>query len=147
YKGLMDKLGISYETITQGKYKSIGDSARPMTEEEKQILKSQSEVIYKRFIGDVASGRHMKITEVEKLADGLAWPGSQAIGMKLVDRLGNWQDAVDRAAVLGKIEGKPEIVEYGRQSALDLIRGLFAGKSSVLTNLLSSGTGGQPLTR
>lgn len=147
YKGLMDKLGISFVTITQGKYKSIGDPARPMTEEEKQILRGQSEVIYRRFISDVATGRRMKVPEVEKLADGLAWPGSQAIEMKLVDRLGNWQDAVDRAAKLGKIEGKPEIISYDEPSPFEVLRSLFGGKSPRLLDILSSEVGRQPLSR
>lgn len=138
YEGLLKKLGISVVTITRGKYKSIGDPARPMTEEEKTILEGQSEVIYRRFIEDVAAGRRMKIAEVEKLADGLAWPGSQALDKKLVDRLGNWQDAVDRAAELGKIEGEPELVEYGRRSPFEYLTGLFGSKTPGIGDILRS---------
>lgn len=147
YEGLLKKLGVSFVTITRGKYKSIGDPARPMTEEEKSILEGQSEVIYRRFIEDVAAGRRMTVAEVEKLADGLAWPGSQAIEKKLIDRLGNWQDAVDRAAELGKIEGKPELVEYGRRSPLEALTDLFGGRTPGISDILPSEIVNQPLKR
>ncbi len=139
YEGLLKKLGISVVTITKGKYKSIGDPARPMTEEEKSILEGQSEVIYRRFIEDVAVGRRMKVAEVEKLADGLAWPGSQALDKKLIDRLGNWQDAVDRAAELGKIEGEPELIEYGRRSPFEFLTDLFGGRTPGIGDILRLG--------
>lgn len=147
YKGLMEKLGISYVTISKGKYKTLGDPNRAMTDEEKKIIEDQMDIVYRQFIDDVASGRSMAKADVEKLADGLAWPGSEALKMKLVDRLGNWRDAVDRAAELGKIEGKPELVEYTDYSPFDFVRALFEGKAPGLEDLLSTGTGRQLLSR
>ena len=46
--------------------------------------------------------------------------------MGLVDELGNFQDAVDLAAELAGIEGKPRVVEYGRKSAFEQFFGVFA---------------------
>ncbi len=46
--------------------------------------------------------------------------------MGLVDELGNFQDAVDLAAELAGIEGKPRVVEYGRKSAFESFFGVFA---------------------
>ncbi len=110
---LYKKLGISYVTIKQGKYKDIGSSDRPMTEEEKQLLTKETEIIYEQFIKDVAEGRDMPEEKVREYATGMAWAGSEAKEMGLVDRLGNYQDAIMRAGELGKIDGEPRVIKYG----------------------------------
>ncbi len=46
--------------------------------------------------------------------------------MGLVDELGNFQDAVDLAAKMSGIEGKPKVVEYGRKSFFESFLGVFA---------------------
>ncbi len=55
--GLYEKLGIGYTVLTKGTYKDIGNPARPMTQEEKDILSAQMDTIYQQFITDVADGR------------------------------------------------------------------------------------------
>ena len=63
-------------------------------------------------MADVAEGRGMTVEEMEELATGWAWLGSEALDLGLVDSIGNYDDAVDRAAELGGIEGEPGIVTY-----------------------------------
>lgn len=122
-EGLYEKLGIDYVIIKQGKYKDIGSPDRPMTEEERRLLTEMTQTIYDQFIKDVAAGRGMPEDKVRELATGMVWAGSTAKDLGLVDRLGNYQDAVERAGKLGKISGEPQIVEYGGQSLLDLLTG------------------------
>ncbi len=133
---LLKKLGVEYTFITRGKYKDIGNPTRPLTPEEREILESQAEEIYGQFIADVAKGREMPVGTVKELATGLTYLGSDALGLKLVDKIGNFQDAVDLAAKLGKIKGEPGIVEYGAPSLLDVIQNLF---KSININQLSRG--------
>ena len=59
---------------------------------------------YRLFLSRVAEGRHMKVEEVDKIAQGRVWTGNQAKGLKLVDRLGTLDDAVAEAARLAKVK-------------------------------------------
>lgn len=130
YKKLYEKLGIEYVVITQGKYKDIGNPARSLTPEEKEILTEQAKVVYEEFVKDVAEGRNLSISEARELATGLDVPGTQALEMRLIDKLGNYQDAVDLAAKLGKIEGKPQVVEFGAPSFLEIFQNIFRGSTT-----------------
>lgn len=113
YVELYDKLGIEMENITSGKHKDMGSPSRPLTDEERNILKSMVNDIYNQFIEVVAEGRNMKLEEVKKIADGRIFTGRQALELGLVDELGNYYDAVAAAAELAGIKGKPPVVRIG----------------------------------
>lgn len=130
YEKLYEKLGIEYEIIKQGKYKDIGDPARKLTPEEKKILTEQAKVVYEEFVKDVAEGRNLSVAEARELATGLVVPGTQALETRLIDKLGNYQDAVDLAAKLGKIKGKPQIVELGVPSLREVFQNIFRGNTT-----------------
>lgn len=132
YKDLLNKLGVKFEIIKAGKYKALGDPSKDLTAEEKEILQKQVKIIYDQFVNDVAAARAKKITkkEVEDLATGLAFPGSEAKDLKLVDKLGDFRDAVMLAAKEGKIKGEPELVEYENPNFLNLFNGIGSSSSA-----------------
>jgi protease-4 len=125
YSELLEKYGVRSNVITSGKYKDIGSPLRNMTEEERQILQEMIDDVYSQFVHAVAEGRQMNESEVLALADGRIFTGRQAKELGLVDELGNFQDAVDLAAELAGIEGKPKMVEYGKKSPFESFFGLF----------------------
>jgi protease-4 len=126
YEDLYEKLGIKYTTIKQGKYKDIGSTDRPITAEEKKLLEAQVKEIYKQFISDVAEARNMEISEVEELATGWVFLGTEALDLGLIDGIGNYKDAIDIAAKLGGIEGEPVVIkEETSYSLMDMILGYF----------------------
>lgn len=135
FRELYKKLGIDYVVIRQGKFKDLGNPARALTEEEKEILSAQSRVVYEQFISDVAKGRGMAEEEVEKLATGLVYPGTEALDMKLVDELGNYRDAVDLAAELGKIIGEPEIIDLREPTLFDILGGFYLEARKIASSL------------
>lgn len=122
---LFKKVGIKYIVISKGKYKDLGNPARPLTEEEREILSEQAEIVYKQFIEAVAESRKLSREEVEKLATGLAFLGEEAKDMGLIDELGNFHDAVELAGKRGKIEGEPELVEYAAPSFFENLSSLL----------------------
>jgi len=126
YSELLEKYGIRANVIKSGKYKDIGSPLRNMTAEERQILQEMIDDIYIQFVRAVAEGRHMNESEVLEIADGRILTGQQAKELGLVDELGNFQDAVDLAAEMGGIEGKPRMVEYGEKSFFESFLGVFA---------------------
>ena len=131
--GLMDKLGVQFTTLTQGEHKDVGSPFRSVTPTETAMLTEQMSIAYEQFIADVAEGRGMSEAEVRELATGWVWLGSEAVDLGLVDTLGNFDDAVDRAADLGGIEGEPYIVTYEADYALEELLWSLFGFSSVRT--------------
>lgn len=138
YRELLNRLGIKFEIIKEGKFKTIGDPSREMTPEERQILQRQTKIIYNQFVNDVAAARAKKISfvEVKKVANGLVFPGSEALELKLVDKLGNYREAIKIAAKLGKIKGEPEIVEYEKPGFIDLLSRLNNQKLNLSLDFL-----------
>ncbi len=128
---LLEKVGISFTTLTSGEYKDAGSPFRNLTEAETVMLNEQLSIIYDQFINDVATGRGMPESEVRALATGWVWLGSEALDLGLVDSLGNYDDAVWRAAELGGIEGDPVIVSY---EYVDPFAGLYEGLLGIMGN-------------
>ncbi|MBI4966074.1 MAG: signal peptide peptidase SppA [Desulfomonile tiedjei] len=109
---VIEKIGVDVNVIKAGKYKDIGSAVRPLTEDERNILETFAKEIHEQFISDVAAGRKGKIDK-EKLvsiADGRFFTGEKAKELGLVDKIGNFYDAVRIAGQLGGIKGEPELV-------------------------------------
>ena len=115
---LMDKLGVKVTTIKTGRYKDIGSSSRPMTEEDRALLQGVIDSSFSQFVKAVAQGRKLPEEQVRLLADGRIFTGEQALVLKLVDRLGNLQDALDEAGRLGRIEGEPHLFRPKKERKL-----------------------------
>lgn len=108
-EGLFSKIGYKTEPIKSGKHKDIGSPARPMTPEERKLIQAMIDDAYSQFVEAVSDGRKMPIDQVKPLADGRIYSGRQALDAKLIDQLGDSTDAIELAAQLGKIEGKPRV--------------------------------------
>jgi protease IV len=109
YQGLFEKLGLSETTIKSVEHKDIGSPYREMTQAEKEILQKAIDGVHEQFIRDVAEGRGIKLKDVVKIADGSVYTGEQAIEIKLVDKLGGLQDAIEYAAKKTGLGGVPKI--------------------------------------
>jgi protease-4 len=94
-KGLADKIGLEPEVIKSGKFKDLASPYRAMTAEDKQILEALINDSYEQFVGAVAAGRKMSVEDVKKIADGRIYSGRQALKLKLVDKLGGYDLALD----------------------------------------------------
>lgn len=123
-QGLYGKIGVDTETFKSGPHKDMGSPSRPTTPEERAIFQSMIDDIYNQFVEVVAKGRHKDISEIRPLADGRVFTGRQAKELGLVDRLGDFHDAVLLAGELAGIPGEPAIVELGPKNVW---RELFAG--------------------
>ncbi len=108
--GLLEKLGIKTTVIKSGKLKDLASITRDLTDEEKQVLKSVMDDVHEQFIRDVATGRGLNFEKVKEIADGRIFSGRQALELKLVDELGNFQTAIKKASSFGKIKGKPRLI-------------------------------------
>jgi len=108
------KIGLAPVVIKSGTFKDMGSPLRAMSKEEQAILQGFVDKIHQQFVQAVAQGRNMDIAAVAQLADGRIYTGEEALGLGLVDRLGNLTDAIEWAGRLGGIEGDPK-VDYARE--------------------------------
>src|SRR5215510_11653013 len=128
-EGLLKKIGVEGIVVKSGKFKDIGSPIRKMSQEEQALLQSVMDDVHKQFIDAVAEGRSLEVSTVQALADGRIFTGRQAKEAKLVDELGNLDDAIQLAADLAGIEGEPKVVEPRRHFSL---RDLIESRLSVL---------------
>ncbi|MDY6964605.1 MAG: signal peptide peptidase SppA [Halobacteriota archaeon] len=124
-EGYFQEEGLNYTVIKSAEMKDMGAPWRNLTQEEEEYATHVVMESYDRFLEEVASERNISMSEVEKLADGRIYLGSDAKEYGLVDDLGNLYDAIDIAAELGGVSGTPE-VEFVNQP--DLFSLLFGGE-------------------
>jgi protease IV len=131
--GLLKKVGVDYVVVKAGRYKDLGNFARPMRPEERQVLQGLLDDVHSQFIDAVASGRKLSRNDVVSFADGRIFSGAQAKSMAMVDELGSLDDAVNAAAKLAGLKVPPRVLLPRRKSSIvNLIRselGLPAGAS------------------
>ena len=123
-EGLLKKAGVDYVVIKAGAYKDVGNFSRAMTPEERRILQALLDDVYGQFVAAVVKGRGLDEGTVRTFADGRIYSGQQAHALKRVDELGGFEDAVEAAAKLAGIPGKPKVIFPRRKfSFSDLLRG------------------------
>src|SRR5438132_4825731 len=112
-------------TLKAGEFKDTGSPTRDMTPAEKEYLQSLIDNMHGQFIQAVADGRKTKFDDIKAIANGKVWTGEQALSMKLIDQVGDFQAAVDDTAKSVHISGKPVLVhpEKNRKTLLDLLFG------------------------
>jgi protease IV len=121
--GLMKKVGVDYVVVKAGRYKDIGNIARPMTAEEQRILQSLLDDVHAQFISAVATGRKLDRAQVLGFADGRIVSGAQAKDLKMIDALGGLEEALDGAAALAGLPRPPKVIGPHRKlSIMDLLR-------------------------
>ncbi|MCP9438622.1 MAG: signal peptide peptidase SppA, partial [Nitrospira sp.] len=117
-EGLLQKIGVEGVVIKSGKYKDVGSPLRKMSDEERGLLQSVMDDVHQQFIEAVAEGRAIEMTDAQALADGRIFTGRQAKDAKLVDELGDLEDAIQLAADVVGIEGPPKVVEPRRRFSI-----------------------------
>ena len=103
---LMDKLSLHTGGVTTTWLAGAGDPRRPMDPRYLAAVQSSVENIYSRFTSLAAQARKSTPEKIDTVAQGRIWTGAQAKERGLVDRLGSFDDAVQAAAQLAKLEVK-----------------------------------------
>jgi len=123
YGDLMRWAKLKPELLKVGKFKDTGDPTRELTPEERQYMQGLIDNMYGQFVQAVADGRHAKVEDIKPIADGRVWTGEQALGMHLIDQIGDFRAVVKETAKAVQISGEPTLVhaERQRKSLLDLM--------------------------
>ncbi len=92
--GLYDKLGVTKDAVQQGKHADIDSDYTELTPDERQILRQGIDENYRDFVSKVAAARHRSYDQIEPVAQGRVWLGSQAKEHGLVDEMGGLDTAI-----------------------------------------------------
>ncbi len=100
---LSERLGVRREVLSRGQTAAMFSAFTEFTEREWTALRWWMEEIYVRFTGKVAAGRGKPVAEIEALARGRVYTGRQALGLGLVDEVGDFETALRQAKTLAGV--------------------------------------------
>jgi protease-4 len=125
YGDLLKWAKLKDVVIKTGEFKDTGNPSRDMTPNEQAYMQSLIDNMFGQFIKAVADGRGMKVDDVKAIANGKVWTGQEALDMKLIDSVGDFQAAVADTAKSVGISGEPTLVrpEKDRRTLMDLLLG------------------------
>lgn len=113
-----------------GDYADAFAGRAPMSESQRAAFSAWMDGIYDGFVRRVAQGRHLPEQRVRVIARGRVWTGIQARQLGLVDRLGGFYDAVDRAKQLAGVSGEARLRPFSAEvSPFDSLRRMFGGST------------------
>ena len=136
---LKDKLHVNLTPVNSNKHADMLGMTRPLTADEVDYMQASVERIYTKFTELVAEGREMTVADVDAIAQGRVWAGSDALKIGLVDEIGTIEDAIRYAAL--SIEGVEslndvQVAEYPKpQTALEAIMESLMGGENIFAEL------------
>lgn len=124
-------------TLKTGALKDSGSPFRDFNEQDRAYFNRLLDDIYLQFLTAVAEGRGKTVDEIRPFADGRVLTGREAAEAGLVDGIGNFRTAVQRAMELSELTGEPELVYPAKKSQFPFLELLEQG----------AGATGRALTR
>jgi protease IV len=103
WHGLLEKASIHREIIRIGATASMPSTFTAYSDQEWELLRRWMDEVYQRFKARVAAGRGRSLEAIEEIARGRVWTGRQALGLGLIDELGDVEVAVRKAKELAQI--------------------------------------------
>ncbi|MGA2154959.1 MAG: signal peptide peptidase SppA [Bryobacteraceae bacterium] len=121
--GLYDKLGITKDSLQRGRNAGIDSDYNSLDADQRALIERGIDQSYHEFVAKVATARHRAIADIEPVAEGRVWLGSQAKPRGLVDELGGLDAAVTllkKKAGIATGEDVGLLLYPGRRNLLDL---------------------------
>jgi len=143
--GLYDKLGITKDFVQRGKYADIDSDYISLNSDQRQKLQHGIDENYEDFVAKVAAARHRPASDIDPVAQGRVWLGSQAKERGLVDAIGGLDTAIEMAKKKANIPAAENVtvVSYpARRSLFDLL--LRRSQEDVLESRLRAVFRGMP---
>ncbi|MBI2040621.1 MAG: signal peptide peptidase SppA [DPANN group archaeon] len=117
FSKLFDKYGVTYNSLTSGKYKDTGSPYKNLSDSERSYFSGLINALKVQFVQAVAENRNLSFDYVNNLATGQVFLGTDAQNYKLVDVLGGRNEAQKTAEKLAGLKNS-RLVEYGQQQSL-----------------------------
>lgn len=145
--GLNAKLGLSYDGVSWGPHAQMFSGLTDWTPEEKAMVREDHWKGYNRWIAAVAESRRMTVAEVDSLGRGRVWTGREALGLKLVDKLGGLDVALDEAKEKAGIRAGDKVTVRHYPRARSFLESLLKGEGEDFVLQWMTRTVGQRLER
>jgi protease IV len=144
---LMERVGVRFDVVKSAEHKDIGSPFRPMSDGDRVLLGEMVADVYDQFVDVVAAQRGIERQTVLDYADGRILSGRQALQARLVDRLGNREDALATAGVMAGLGTRPRTIRppEPRVTVLDLLFG--RGSVAALARLAAPLDGVAPVVK
>ncbi|MEA5465322.1 signal peptide peptidase SppA [Leptothoe sp. PORK10 BA2] len=104
FKEIANRNGVTWDVIKTAKLADIDTISRPQSESELKLQQTFVNTLYDRFLTLVAAGREISKENVNQVAQGRVWSGTDAAGVSLVDQMGGLNAAIEAAAAAAEIE-------------------------------------------
>lgn len=103
---LADKVGLDFDGVQTNKMSRMETNMiyKGMNTEERALMQGMINRGYELFVSRCAAGRGMTNDEIKAIAEGRVWSGQRALGLGLVDKMGNVEDAVAIAAQMASLD-------------------------------------------
>ncbi len=133
----LSRFGVDVHSLTVGgDFADAMDMGAPMTPAQRAAFSAWMDRIYEEFTGRVAQGRKLPIERVREIARGRVWTGAQAKLLGLVDGLGGFPLAVERAKALAGVKGEARLEDFGGPSSpFEAIQRFFGASASAARTL------------
>ena len=112
---LNNKVGLTFEVAKTNENADFGTITQPLTEFQYGKLQEMVVKTYDDFTKRVAAGRGLTQTYVDSIGQGRVWAGADAIGLGLVDKLGDMEDAIAYAAEKVNLGSDYKVTEWPKQ--------------------------------
>jgi protease-4 len=128
------------QTAVGGEYAGAFGTGETFDPAQRAAFAGWMDRIYEGFVKRVSEGRKIPADRVREIAKGRVWTGVQARQLKLVDQIGGYYDAIDRAKALANLKGEVRIKHIGGgDSAFEAFEKLFGVSSTSLRTLAAAG--------
>ena len=134
-KIVKEKARINIVNINSNEHSDMMTMTKPLDRAEVAYMQKGVEVIYDTFLSIVANGRDMTTQEVDKIAQGRVWSGTDAIKVDLADEIGTIYDALNYTINISELEDY-QLVEYPKvKSQMEKIMESFGNAESAISRL------------
>ncbi|HOS83669.1 MAG TPA: signal peptide peptidase SppA [Bacteroidales bacterium] len=129
---LFNKIGVSIDTVNSSSYADLGSPARKVSSYEYAVISKNIENTYTTFKERVAQGRKLSVQQVETIAQGRVWSGTDALKIGLIDTIGGVNTAIAIADKKAQLGGNYNLQIYPEQkSAIEIILDKISGQQSL----------------
>jgi len=121
---LKDRLGVGSDSVRTNANADAWSINQPFTDAQHAMVEAEADLSYSDFVERVAVGRKMTVEAVDAVARGRVWTGADALEHGLVDELGGFRTALNRAKALAGLDPDDDVrlVNYPGSSLMDMLR-------------------------
>ena len=112
---LNNKIGLTFDVAKTNENADFGSITQPLTEFQYGKLQENVVQTYDHFTKRVAEGRGLSQSYVDSIGQGRVWAGADAIGLGLVDQIGDMEDAIAYAVQKANLADDYKVVELPKQ--------------------------------